>query len=175
MPNSPQTIFFCSFTSILPSIVRILTQLALHFLLCARLDIPSMFASMDSGAPSLSYCMFDWGLTRSFIAHGSFVAIVYEDHFNNNPIKLVFADQLAQGTSSSLLARLSCALFINLMLCSGSRRREDRFGLDWKAGAPTFSGAQSAYEAKVEACYFTCTLPCFAKREEGGPAPAARL
>eukprot|EP01122_Echinamoeba_exundans_P004206 TRINITY_DN1421_c0_g2_i1.p1 TRINITY_DN1421_c0_g2~~TRINITY_DN1421_c0_g2_i1.p1 ORF type:complete len:725 (+),score=71.45 TRINITY_DN1421_c0_g2_i1:40-2214(+) len=63
-------------TTILPSITRILTQLALQLLLCARLDIPSMFPMLDS-------------------AHGSFIAMIYEDHFNNNPVKLVFVDQIA--------------------------------------------------------------------------------
>jgi hypothetical protein len=67
-------------TTILPSITRILTQLALQLLLCARLDIPSMFPTLDS-------------------AHGSFIAMIYEDHFNNNPVKLVFVDQIAACAS----------------------------------------------------------------------------
>lgn len=82
-------------TTIIPSMIRLLGTTAMQLLLFARIDVPfQLIPSIDSG----SFCVVhsvDWDLAHQplqILAHGAFAALVYQDHFNNNPIKLVFVD-----------------------------------------------------------------------------------
>jgi hypothetical protein len=59
--------------------LRLFFHYSLNLMLAGRLDKPSLFPVMDS-------------------AHHTFAAVVYQDHYNNNPVKLVFVDQMLQRT-----------------------------------------------------------------------------
>jgi hypothetical protein len=62
-----------------PSFFRLLYHYFLSLLMAGRMDRPSVFPVLDS-------------------AHHTFAGVVYQDHFNNNPIKLVFVNELMKRT-----------------------------------------------------------------------------